>query len=132
MDTVGGTSTESPALSEDQHDAERERGPAPPYRESVSVDQDSGVAFDDLTDAGHGDSVRASSTATSAAAAAVAADSSAEPDRPSGQRGSIGTLPTGWYVDAYEPVAHAPSALSGTAALGLSSAAMSGAIGAVL
>lgn len=91
MDTVGGTSTESPALSEDQHDAERERGPAPPYRESVSVDQDSGVAFDDLTDAGHGDSVRASSTATSASPA-VAADSPAEPDRPSGQRGSIGTL----------------------------------------
>ena len=86
MDTVGDASTESPALSEDQHDAERERGPAPPYRESVSVDQDSGVAFDDLTDAGHGSSMRASTIAS------AVAESPVEPDRPSGQRGSIGTL----------------------------------------
>lgn len=89
MDTIGGTSTDSPALSEDQHDFERERGPAPAYRESISVDQDSGVAFDDLTDAGHGDSARVSTVTT---AATAITDNAPEPDRPSAQRGSIGTL----------------------------------------
>lgn len=85
MDIIGDTSTEeSPGLSEDRYDYERERGPAPPYRESLSVDQDSGVAFDDLTDAGHGDSVRASIS--------TVPDSTPEPDRPSARRGSIGTL----------------------------------------
>ncbi|TFY65254.1 hypothetical protein EVJ58_g2084 [Rhodofomes roseus] len=80
MDTVGGISEES-AGSEDQHDHERERGPAPPYRESISVDQDSGIAFDDSTDAGHGEG-----------APAVSTDTSADADRSSAQRGSGGTL----------------------------------------
>ncbi|KZT64326.1 hypothetical protein DAEQUDRAFT_732775 [Daedalea quercina L-15889] len=79
METVG-DSSESPANSEDQHDHERERGPAPPYRESI-LDQDSGVAFDDSTDAGHG-----------ALAAADSPAAPAEADRPPAQRGSGGTL----------------------------------------
>ncbi|KAH9921794.1 uncharacterized protein B0H18DRAFT_1020200 [Fomitopsis serialis] len=81
MDTVGGDSSESAAPSEDQHDHEHERGPAPPYRESIG--QDSGVAFDDSTDAGH----------TQSFPVIDADGSAAEVDHPSAQRGSSsGTL----------------------------------------
>jgi len=64
MDTIGGGSSEAgePLMNDNEH--ERERGPAPPYAEAVSID--SGVAFNESTEDGHSPSSRTAANAVGA------------------------------------------------------------------